>query len=110
MVGGGEATKIIQGAEAYRERSIAEAKGAASRFDQVYAEYKKAPDVIRPRMFIDTMEKVLTGSDKLILDQGGTQNGVVPYLPLAELGQHQQRRPAGQNQAQGQAQQQGATR
>ncbi|TDR88111.1 FtsH protease activity modulator HflK [Enterovirga rhinocerotis] len=82
----GEAAKIIQGAEAYRERSIAEAKGAASRFDQVYAEYAKAPAVIRERMFIDTMEKVLTGSEKLILDQQPGQSGVVPYLPLSELG------------------------
>jgi membrane protease subunit HflK len=85
----GEATRIIQGAEAYKERSIAEAKGAASRFDQVYAEYRKAPDVIRQRMFIETMEKVLGGVDKTILE-AGTQNGIVPYLPLNELG----RRPA----------------
>ncbi len=90
----GEATRIIQGAEAYRERSIAEAQGAASRFDQVYAEYKKAPAVIRERMFLETMERVLGGMDKILLDQGGQNgaagSGIVPYLPLNEIG----RRPA----------------
>ena len=85
----GEATKIIQGAEGYRERSIAEATGQASRFDQVYAEYRKAPEVIRERIFLETMERVLGGADKILLDQNSAQ-GVVPYLPLNELG----RRPA----------------
>lgn len=85
----GEATKIIQGSEAYRERSIAEAAGQASRFGQVYDEYRKAPEVIRERIFLETMERVLGGADKIILDQKGGQ-GVVPYLPLNELG----RRPA----------------
>ena len=58
----------------------------ASRFDQVYEEYRKAPDVIRERMFIETMERVLGGTDKIILDQGAQDSGVVPYLPLNELG------------------------
>ncbi|MDB5558040.1 MAG: HflK protein [Enterovirga sp.] len=85
----GEATRIIQGAEAYRERSVAEATGQASRFAQVYDEYRKAPEVIRERIFLETMERVLSGTDKIILDQNGGQ-GVVPYLPLGELS----RRPA----------------
>ncbi|MDB5590663.1 FtsH protease activity modulator HflK [Enterovirga sp.] len=82
----GEATRIVQGAEAYRERSIAEARGAASRFTQVYEEYRKAPEVTRERMFLETMERVLGGADKLILDQPAGAGGVVPYLPLGELG------------------------
>ena len=81
----GEATKIVQAAEADKERSVTEAKGAASRFDQVFAEYRKAPDVIRQRMFIETMERVLKGADKIILDPTGA-GGVLPYLPLNELG------------------------
>ncbi|MGA0595919.1 FtsH protease activity modulator HflK [Enterovirga sp. CN4-39] len=85
----GEATRIIQGAEAYRERSVAEATGQASRFAQVYDEYRKAPDVIRERIFLETMERVLGGADKIIVDQNSGQ-GVVPYLPLGELN----RRPA----------------
>jgi len=84
----GEATRITQGAEAYRDRLIAEARGASSRFTQVYDEYRKAPDVTRERMFLETMERVLGGADKILLDQNGGA-GVVPYLPLSEL----QRRP-----------------
>ena len=88
----GESVRITQGAEAYRERNIAEAQGSASRFDQVYAEYKKAPEVIRERIFLETMERIFGGADKIILDQQGQGGGgIVPYLPLNELG----RRPAG---------------
>ena len=86
----GEATRVVQGAEAYRERSVAEATGQAARFSQVYEEYRKAPEVIRERIFLETMERVLGGADKIILDGNGSGGGVVPYLPLGELG----RRPA----------------
>jgi modulator of FtsH protease HflK len=97
----GEATRLVQQAEAYRERTVAEAQGQASRFTQVYDEYRKAPAVTRERLFLETMERVLGGTDKIILDKNGG-SGVVPYLPLNEL----QRRPQGP----GQAQPQGATR
>ena len=87
----GEATRVVQGAEAYRERAVAEATGQAARFNQVYEEYRKAPEVIRERIFLETMERVLSGTDKIILDQSSSGGGgVVPYLPLGELG----RRPA----------------
>ena len=82
----GRAAKITQDAEAYREQTVAEATGQTSRFLQVYDQYKKAPDATRERMYLETMERVLGGSDKTIIDtgpQGGT--GVVPYLPLTEL-------------------------
>jgi len=82
----GRAAKIIQDAEAYRAQTVAEAKGQASRFTQVYDQYKKAPDVTRQRIYLETMERVLGGTDKTIIDtgpQGGP--GVVPYLPLNEL-------------------------
>ncbi len=82
----GEAARIIQEAEAYRERSVAEATGQASRFTQVYEQYKKAPDATRERMYLETMEKVLSGTDKVIIDQkNGSSQGVVPYLPLNQL-------------------------
>jgi membrane protease subunit HflK len=80
----GRAAKITQDAEAYREQTVAEATGQASRFLQVYEEYKKAPDVTRERMYLETMERLFGGTDKIILDSG-SQNGVVPYLPLNEL-------------------------
>ncbi|MFC4172358.1 FtsH protease activity modulator HflK [Microvirga sp. GCM10011540] len=80
----GEAARTVQQAEAYREQSVADASGQAARFRQVYEEYRKAPDVIRERMFLETMERVLGGVDKIIIDPNSGQ-GVVPYLPLNEL-------------------------
>jgi membrane protease subunit HflK len=79
----GRAAKVIQDAEAYREQTVAEAKGQASRFSQVYDQYKKAPAVTRQRIYLETMERVLGGTDKTIIDTGGQSGpGVVPYLPL----------------------------
>ena len=79
----GEAARTVQQGEAYREQSTADASGQAARFRQVYESYRKAPEVIRERMFIETMEKVLGGVDKVIVDQS-SQN-VVPFLPLNEM-------------------------
>ena len=86
----GEAERILQGAEGYKQQVVADASGQTSRFLQVYEQYKKAPDVTRQRMFLETMERVLGGTDKIILDSKGGQ-GVVPYLPLDQL---QSRTPA----------------
>jgi membrane protease subunit HflK len=77
----GEAERILAGANGYREQTVAEATGQTSRFLKIYEEYKKAPEVTRRRMFIEMQERVLTGSDKIILDNSGGQ-GVMPYLPL----------------------------
>jgi membrane protease subunit HflK len=82
----GRVAQITQSAEAYRQQTVAEAKGQTARFLQIYDEYKKAPDVTRQRMYLETMERVLGGTDKIILDAGGPGgSGVVPYLPLGEL-------------------------
>ena len=62
------------------------AKGEADRFLSVYEQYKKAPDVTRKRIFIETMEKVLGDTDKVIID-GKAGPGVVPYLPLVGVRQ-----------------------
>jgi len=91
----GRSAQIVQSAEAYREQTVAEAKGQTSRYLKIYDEYKKAPDVTRRRMYLETMERVLAGMDKVILDPKNA--GVVPYLPLGEL---QGRRPP-QQQPQG---------
>ena len=85
----GQAAQVTQAAEAYREQTVAEAKGQTARFVKVYEEYKKAPDVTRQRLYLETMERILGGTDKVILDaEGGS--GVVPFLPLNDLS----RRPA----------------
>ena len=75
----GTGQRILQEAEAYHDQVLADAQGEASRFEQIYAEYRKAPRVTRERMYLETMERVLERSDKLIMDQ---DSGAVPYLPL----------------------------
>jgi membrane protease subunit HflK len=80
----GRASQIVQNAEGYKEQAVAEAKGQSARFLKVYDEYKKAPGVTRERIYLETMERILGGSEKLVMDSGGSQ-GVVPYLPLNEL-------------------------
>jgi modulator of FtsH protease HflK len=82
----GRAARIIQDAEAYRAQVVANAKGQTSRFLQVYDQYKKAPDVTRQRIYLETMERILAGTDKTIIDTGAQGPGVVPYLPLNQLG------------------------
>src|SRR6266699_993734 len=83
----GRVAQITQAAEAYREQTVAEATGQASRFLKIYDQYKNAPEVTRQRMYLETMERLFGGTDKIIVDSsknaGGS--GVVPYLPLNEL-------------------------
>ncbi|MDP2740058.1 MAG: FtsH protease activity modulator HflK [Pseudorhodobacter sp.] len=81
----GEAARLGEDAEAYRAQVVNDAEGEASRFNSVYAEYIKAPEVTRRRMYLETMEKVLAGMNKVILDGVSGEGGVVPYLPLNEL-------------------------
>jgi membrane protease subunit HflK len=82
----GEAERILQAARAYREQAVAEATGQSARFLQIYEEYKKAPEVTRKRMYLETMERVLGGTDKIILDSRGGQGVLpVPYLSRDQL-------------------------
>ena len=82
----GEAAQVLEEAEGYRARVVNEATGEASRFTAVLAEYEKAPEVTRKRLYLETMEEILGRVDKIILDEnGGGGQGVVPYLPLNEL-------------------------
>jgi membrane protease subunit HflK len=90
----GQVAQITQAAEAYREQTVAEAKGQTSRFVKVYDEYKKAPEVTRQRLYLETMERVLGGTEKIIIDQGNGNTGVVPYLPLNELTRRPPQAPA----------------
>ncbi len=82
----GRAAKIVQDAEAYKSQTVADANGQTSRFLQVYDQYKKAPDVTRQRIYLETMEHVFGDTDKTIIDTGPQSGpGVVPYLPLPSL-------------------------
>ncbi len=80
----GEAQKLILDAEGYRQEVIARAQGEASRFSAIYNEYKQAKDVTQKRMYLETMEEIMAGMNKIIVDGKGAQ-GVLPYLPLPEL-------------------------
>ena len=81
----GAAARISQEAQAYREQTVAEARGQAARFDQVLDQYKKAPAITRERIYLETMERVFGGMNKVIVDQNPSAQGVVPYLPLGAL-------------------------
>jgi len=83
----GEAAQVLELAEAYRARVVNEAEGEASRFLAVLEEYQKAPEVTRKRLYLETMEEVLGGVNKVLLDENasGSGQGVVPYLPLNQL-------------------------
>lgn len=83
----GQAAQLTEEAEAYRAQVVNAAEGEASRFLAVYQEYVKAPDVTRKRMYLESMERVLGGMNKVILDgtAGAEGNGVVPFLPLNEI-------------------------
>jgi membrane protease subunit HflK len=89
----GEAASVIQQATAYKERVVKEAQGEAARFNDIYASYKDAPEVTRRRLYIETMRDVLAKANKVIIDEKGGGQGVVPYLPLNEL--NRSARPAG---------------
>lgn len=85
----GQAQRILEEAGAYAAERTADARGQAARFDEIYAEYARAPEVTRQRMYLETVEKVLGDMDKIIIDEDAG-SGVVPYLPLNELRRTQQ--------------------
>ncbi len=82
----GEAAQLLEEAEGYRAQVVNQAEGEASRFTSVLTEYKKAPEVTRKRLYLETMEQVFGQIDKVIIDKDTGGQGVVPYLPLNELG------------------------
>jgi len=79
----GRAARLIEEANAYKEQVIAEAEGETSRFLSVLAEYRKAPKVMRQRLYLDTLESVLHKSSKVVVDTQGNNN--LLYLPLDKL-------------------------
>jgi modulator of FtsH protease HflK len=91
----GSAVQITQAAEGDKQQAIAEATGQSARFLKVYNEYAKAKEVTRERIYLETMERVLGGSEKLVFDGNATgKQGVVPYLPLGELAPRRPPQPA----------------
>ncbi len=80
---------ILQSAEGYRQKVIADSEGKAARFLSIQTEYAKAPQVTKKRIFYETMEDVFSDMDKVIIDKAGGDS-VVPYLPLPELSKKSQ--------------------
>jgi membrane protease subunit HflK len=79
----GTAARLQQEADGYRQRVIANAEGDASRFKQVLTEYAKAPAVTRERIYIETMQQILTSTSKIMMDYRGSGN--LLYLPLEKV-------------------------
>ena len=79
----GNAARLLESAEAYRAQVIAEAEGESDRFLALLAEYERAPEVTRQRLYYETMEQVLGNSSKVILD--AKDSGTLMYLPIDEL-------------------------
>jgi membrane protease subunit HflK len=79
----GTAGRLQQEAEGYKQRVIASAEGDASRFKQVLAEYSKAPQVTRERLYLDTMQQIFANTSKVYIDSRA--NGNLMYLPLDKL-------------------------
>jgi membrane protease subunit HflK len=79
----GQAAHVVQEAQGYRQQVIAEATGQAKRFLAVYAEYRKAPDVTRKRIYLETMSHVFAPMNKVIVDDSA--KGVVPYFQLPQM-------------------------
>jgi membrane protease subunit HflK len=79
----GEAQQQIEQANAYKEEAVARAIGDASRFEQLLAEYLLAPEVTRQRLYIDSLQDVMTASSKILIDVEGGNNML--YLPLDQM-------------------------
>lgn len=79
----GEAQRQIEQANAYKQQAIAQAEGEASRFDQLLIEYQKAPEVTRQRLYIESLQDVMTASSKIMIDVEGGNNML--YVPLDKI-------------------------
>lgn len=86
----GDAERVVQAATAYREQMVKSAEGEASRFSAVYDSYRNAQEVTTQRLYLEALQEVLRGADKILLDEGASGSGVVPYLPLPEINQRRQ--------------------
>jgi membrane protease subunit HflK len=97
----GEAQQMLQQAEAYRERVINEAEGEAERFTEVYEAYSQSPEVTRKRIYIETMQEILSKTDKVLLGEGSGGEGAIQYLPLDQLRNRSTRTPSGSGSSDG---------
>jgi membrane protease subunit HflK len=81
----GQAARVSQEAEAYKSKIVAEATGEAERFNKILVEYQKAPEITKKRLYIETMEIVLAGSSKVMMDQKSGNGNSLMYLPIDKI-------------------------
>ena len=81
----GKAQRMIEEANGYRAKVVVEAEGESQRFENLLSEYKKAPEVTRERMYMDTIQGVMRNSSKVLIDVEGGNNML--YLPLDKITQ-----------------------
>lgn len=79
----GRAARIVEEANGYREQVVSKAEGEAERFNRLYTEYQKSPDVTRERLYIDAIETVMGNSSKVLVDVEGGNNML--FLPLDKI-------------------------
>ncbi|MDZ4373322.1 MAG: FtsH protease activity modulator HflK [Phenylobacterium sp.] len=103
----GDAARITQASQAYREQAVREASGEAARFNQIYTEYRRAPGVTRDRLYIETMQRILQSSNKVIVDSEGASAPIIlppdvfrPRTPAAGAAPAQPRTQSAPSQAQ----------
>jgi membrane protease subunit HflK len=102
----GEAQRLLQEAEGYRQQAVDRARGDVAGYEALLAAYRAAPEVTRQRLYLEMLESVLRGNQKVIIDQAsgpGQGQGVVPLLPLNDILNRRPAAPAGQAPAQGAA-------
>ena len=73
----GDASKVLQASEGYREQAVRDAQGEAARFNQIHAEYRRAPGVTRDRLYIESMERILARSNKVVIDAKGASAPII---------------------------------
>jgi membrane protease subunit HflK len=73
----GDAARIVQSAQGYREQAVRDAMGESARFNQIYAEYRRAPSVTRERLYIETMQRVLSKANKVVIDAKGATAPII---------------------------------
>jgi len=81
----GQAARVMQESEAYKSKIVADATGEAERFNQILTEYRKAPEITKKRLYIETMESVLSGSSKVMIDQQAGGGNSLMYLPIDKI-------------------------
>ncbi len=80
----GQAQRIVEDANGYRDEVVSRAKGEADRFTKLVAEYRKAPEVTRERLYLDTMQEVFSNTSKVLVTGDKGQNNLL-YLPLDKM-------------------------